>query len=81
VVKSQDIFGEPISLNYNGCDTFKTIPGAILTIVTKVFLLGTFYVMVSYILEQSNWTMTDQTVVLDSNEFKEQINMGNYEQF
>jgi hypothetical protein len=79
VVKSQDIFGEPISLNYNGSDTFKTIPGAILTIVTKVFLLGTFFVMAGYIVNQSNWTMTDQTVVLDSNEFKEQINMGNYE--
>ena len=36
---SFDVFGEPISLNYKGDTSFKTIIGAIFSIMIKVFLM------------------------------------------
>ena len=38
-VTSLDDFGEPVSLNYDGENTFKTKVGAIFTIAIKIFML------------------------------------------
>lgn len=38
-LKSYDVFGEPIGLNYDGDSTFKTLLGAFVTILIKIFLL------------------------------------------
>ena len=38
-VRSQDIYGQPIQLNYEGDDTFKTIPGGILSIIILFLML------------------------------------------
>ena len=44
---SLDVFGEPVVINYKGETSFKTAPGALLTLAIKAFLLffvvqGTF---------------------------------------
>ena len=36
---SFDVFGEPVSLNYDGDSTYKTVIGAIFSLVIKSFLL------------------------------------------
>ena len=38
-IKSLDNFGEPIGVNYKGESSFKTIPGAVLSIALLIFLL------------------------------------------
>ncbi len=38
-VRSFDVFGEPVALNYDGDSSFKTLIGAIITIAIKVFIL------------------------------------------
>ena len=38
-LKSFDVFGEPVSLNYKGGTTFKTCLGAFFSIIIKIFLL------------------------------------------
>ena len=38
-VKSFDSFGEPVALNYNGDSVFRTMIGALFSILIKVFLL------------------------------------------
>ena len=38
-LQSQDVFGEPVTLNYNGDSTYKTCLGAIATLMLKVFIL------------------------------------------
>ena len=38
-VKSFDVFGTPVSLNYNGVTMFKTWIGALCSIMLKSFLL------------------------------------------
>ena len=37
--KSLDAFGAPVSLNYSGDSNFKTMAGAVITIVIKCFML------------------------------------------
>ena len=36
---SFDVFGKPVTFNYNGDTTYKTMIGASLTIVIKTFIL------------------------------------------
>ena len=38
-LKSLDAFGEPVTLNYAGDSSFKTIAGALLTIAIKCFMI------------------------------------------
>ena len=38
-LKSQDVFGEPVTLNYNGESTYKTWIGALVTLILKSFIL------------------------------------------
>ena len=39
LLRKQDAFGEPISINYKGDATFTTMLGAIISLVEKVFIL------------------------------------------
>ena len=39
IIKKLDAYGAPVGLNYNGEKKFKTVPGAIVTIMTKLFLI------------------------------------------
>ena len=38
LVRRRDLFGRPVSLNYKGDESFKTIPGALLTLFV-IFLM------------------------------------------
>ena len=38
-ITSFDVFGEPVSLNYNGESSFKTLIGAFFTVLIKLFLI------------------------------------------
>ena len=37
--KAQDVFGDPVTLNYNGVTQYKTWVGAIATLSIKIFIL------------------------------------------
>jgi hypothetical protein len=39
-----DGYGTPITMNYKGDDTFRTVPGTLLTILSNVFLLYTLFI-------------------------------------
>jgi len=39
LLRSLDIFGEAVSLNYKGDSAYKTLPGAAFSVVLQVFLL------------------------------------------
>ena len=38
-LKAQDVFGEPVTLNYEGESTYKTWIGALVTLALKCFIL------------------------------------------
>ena len=39
VVRGQDAFGEPVTINYKGGATYNTILGGAVTLVEKIFIL------------------------------------------
>ena len=39
-IRSYDLYGQPINLNYLGEDSYKTIPGGLLSIVFKIVFLA-----------------------------------------
>ena len=39
LLKNQDNFGEPVSINYKGESTYNSLPGVMLTLIEKIFIL------------------------------------------
>ena len=39
-LKDQDQFGIPVTLNFNGSDSIKSLPGAIISLIIYVLLLA-----------------------------------------
>ena len=50
--KSLDAFGEPVSLNYSGNSSYKTMAGALVTLIIRCFMIvygvTQFFVVYSY---------------------------------
>ena len=56
-LKSHDEFGQGIAINYQGNETFQTLPGALLSLVSKVMLvIYVFYKGKSLVLDQA-WSL------------------------
>ena len=62
-IRDHDIYGQPISLNFEGDDTFKTFPGGILSILFKIVLLGYILSKFEAMHQKHDWQITQQTVV------------------
>lgn len=81
-VREQDQFGQPIPLNYDGEDTFKTIPGGILSIITLVCVLCYTLLKFKYMIGHEEWTLTQQDVralkteLLDTMSFNDHKNIS-----
>ena len=67
-LRNQDSYGTPISLNYQGDDTFKTIPGGLISIVF-IFLFTCYCIVKAQtMIKYQNWRITQQIVVADLDE-------------
>jgi len=56
-VKSRDLYGAPVSLNYKGDDTFKTCPGGLLSILL-LFLVGAYaFIKGKYMVDMEEWQL------------------------
>ena len=56
-IKNQDSFGQPVPINYDGDDTFKTVPGGILSIFTLVCFIGYFILKLKYMINHEEWSL------------------------
>lgn len=65
-IRNFDLFGQPIGLNYQGEDSFRTVPGGILSIVFYIITLATIYFKLMSLLDGSNWNLVIQNT--ESNE-------------
>mmetsp|Transcript_11629 Transcript_11629/g.17646 ORF Transcript_11629/g.17646 Transcript_11629/m.17646 type:complete len:120 (+) Transcript_11629:45-404(+) len=67
-VKSYDIFGQPVSLNYQGQATYKTCPGGMISMVIKTMLFFYIILKLKYLIFKEEWKLKQQTVVADLEE-------------
>ena len=62
---SQDIFGQPISVNYRGYDHYKTKLGGCLSIITYLVMLTNLVVLIQSFLDGSKQNEIVQTEKYD----------------
>ena len=56
-IRNRDIYGQPITLNYAGDDTFKTVPGGLLSIVLLV-LVTAYTLLKGYkMVDREDWLL------------------------
>ena len=72
------MFGQAISLNYEGEDTFKTIPGGVLSLIL-LLAMGAYTILKgSYMFDRREWKLTQQTVILNDQDMEEPIALKDY---
>ena len=57
-VRGKDEYGHPIVLNYKGDDTFKTLPGGILSILMQFLLIFYGLLRLNAMIEKVDWSIT-----------------------
>ena len=70
-IKSQDMYGQPINLNYEGEDSFKTFPGGILSLFLTVLIVFYGILKFKYMLNIESWSLVQQTLVCTADELGE----------
>jgi hypothetical protein len=79
-MKSFDSYGEPIGLKYEGEDTFKTLPGGIMSILLLIIMVFYSLLKFKYMFNKEQWSLVQQTLVLTVEEL-EVANDLNQDQF
>ena len=79
--KDQDSFGSSLNLMYNGSNTYKTLPGAFLTLLMKLWMMQVLYLNISDLYYKKGWTMKSQIVLLEESELIETIDIGSFKNF
>tara|TARA_B110000285_G_C14964080_1_gene533140 strand:+ start:233 stop:556 length:324 start_codon:yes stop_codon:yes gene_type:complete len=67
-IKSQDMYGQPISLNYEGEDSFKTLPGGILSLTLTILIVFYGILKFKFMLNIETWSLVQQTLVCTADE-------------
>jgi hypothetical protein len=69
-IKSYDEYGQPISLNYEGSETFQTLPGGLLSLTVRIILICYTLLNFTAMTEKKDWTITQQTIVTEIDDIK-----------
>jgi hypothetical protein len=65
-VRSQDAFGQPVNINFQGNDTYQTLPGGFISIIMTIMLLGYFLLKTKYMVDHEEWQLNNQIVMAES---------------
>jgi hypothetical protein len=57
---SWDMYGQPVTLTYNGSDVFQTFPGAVLSIFSRVFITVYMFFKIMALINNTDWTLNSQ---------------------
>ena len=57
-IRGQDMFGQPVLLNYKGDDTFKTLIGGIITIGITLIIVAYTLLKFKYMIVHFDWNIT-----------------------
>ena len=75
-IRSKDDYGAPINLTYEGEDSFKTLPGGIISLL--FYFIFAFYCLISGLemKNSQNWSLTQQSIVANTNDLMEEIRLA-----
>ena len=68
-LRERDIYGQPVSINYNGSDVFKTKIGAMVSLLTYTLIIFNLVNLTRSFMDGSKQEETTNTIIIDR--FKE----------
>ena len=77
-IKEYDMFGQPIPINYAGEDTFKTLPGGMLSVVVLIMVISYMILKFKYMYNHEEWSLTQQIVLAQKEELVEEMKFSTY---
>lgn len=78
-VRGFDLYGMPIRLNFQGEETFKTLPGGCISMVFAFCVI--FYALAKGILMESDWRLLQQDVMATGGELRAVHHLGQKDKF
>ena len=78
-VKSYDVYGQPISLHYEGEDTYKTCPGGLISMVILFIIYVYALVKGKQMMVREEWSLVRQEVVSSYDELQRAHNFNESE--
>jgi hypothetical protein len=73
---SWDSYGQPVTLNYNGSDTYQTFPGAVLSLFRRAFIIVYLVFKVMALKQNSDWTIKSQVTLATEEDLATKFNFG-----
>ena len=77
-IRNQDVYGKPVTFNFNGQETFKTVPGGLLSMVAIVFIMAYAILKLKYMFAHAEWSIVQQTVIQDDSEVEVPHSFADY---
>jgi hypothetical protein len=71
---SFDSYGAPISFNYKGKKTFQTLPGALMTISSRIFVFGYIGFKIWALIQNDNWVIVSQVTNQEIKDLEKEAN-------
>ena len=57
IIKDRDMYGQPISLNYKGSTTFRTVPGGLISLLLLSVVFAYTFVKGKTIIDKEDWSL------------------------
>ncbi len=65
LIKKQDSFGVPITLNYKGSSTYQSLFGGVMSIISKCLVLAYFGTQINTVYQKSSYAVTSTQSFID----------------
>ena len=70
-VKSKDIFGQSVNINFAGSGTHKTVPGGLISLFVSLCFYSYSILMFKDMINKESWSLTQQQVLQSSSELEQ----------
>ena len=70
-IRSHDEYGQPISLNYQGSESYQTLPGGVISILVLIIMVSYTALRLDAMLQKKDWSITQQMIVAEIEQIKE----------
>ena len=77
-IRDQDMYGQPINLNFDGEETYNTIPGGLISIIFLISILSYALLKTKFMVNVEEWQLIQQNVLQTNIELNQIERMRNY---
>ena len=67
-LRNQDQYGESVNLNFNGEETYQTMPGGVISIWVMIILFCYIVLKIKYMIFKEEWQLNQQIILQEQDE-------------